>query len=833
MSPSKNRALLVGVSTYEDKKPPTGVPGDLPAVDHNLTMLRRALLRGGVFDEDSITVCRSPSQDEFNEALHSAAAETDGLLLLYFAGHGATPSSGVPLFLQMRNARVIRGGHTVFHGAVKYDDVQTVLLSSPAERIVVVLDCCYAGNAGVAWEREHEYRDKRRVLLLMSVQANHRIDAGDPATPTPFTAKLVQLLEEPGEWSFRWLSGRMREVMAGQKTMRGEPWVPQSRAEPGEDVLLSARTESGAVPPPRTEPAPLSSRPSRLLKHLRHLRHRAALGTLVLTLTAFAFGTYGLVALVGSSPACAPPLELRVLTDPDLKPMVTSAANTYLTSEENTDGDGCRVSGITVYSARSADVVTALREESEPWQEPRAEETNPQRDIGPQADIWIPGSPAAAQRAEHERDTNPKAWLEVERQPLAYSPVVLAVPTTLPVADQRTGRKLSELIADLRGRADQAEVRRSDPEFADSALFATIGLYDGADRALDVEKQLDQPGPPSDTAAQLLCELPRDDAVDDRTAVLVPEFLLKSGVGCDSQRRSARTAEYPRNVPGLEPTFVRVRWQDGDLDRAARDAAVADFRSWLTDGQGRDAFARAGFREPTGDRLLLDGSGPAPGVLPDPSPLTEAAGRNETETALQAYRAAHGPGRVLFLLDSSGSMASLWDGPSGGPGLLKQSLGGLGGQDEYGVRTVADTPEGDRYETLLPLTTHDREDAVHRIDQAAVRSGADSDPHAALLGALDDMADQGADDRPQLIVYITDSGDHDRMTGGKLDEVLTRAESAGVPVAMVSLRGGACGAGKPDARIAAASGGRCLDADDDIGKGLSAEVERTGLGEDQ
>lgn len=307
MSPSKNRALLVGVSTYEDKKPPTGVPGDLPAVDHNLTMLRRALLRGGVFDEDSITVCRSPSQDEFNEALHSAAAETDGLLLLYFAGHGATPSSGVPLFLQMRNARVIRGGHTVFHGAVKYDDVQTVLLSSPAERIVVVLDCCYAGNAGVAWEREHEYRDKRRVLLLMSVQANHRIDAGDPATPTPFTAKLVQLLEEPGEWSFRWLSGRMREVMAGQKTMRGEPWVPQSRAEPGEDVLLSARTESGAVPPPRTEPAPLSSRPSRLLKHLRHLRHRAALGTLVLTLTAFAFGTYGLVALVGSSPPARRP----------------------------------------------------------------------------------------------------------------------------------------------------------------------------------------------------------------------------------------------------------------------------------------------------------------------------------------------------------------------------------------------------------------------------------------------------------------------------------------------------------------------------------------------
>ncbi|WP_210585303.1 caspase family protein [Streptomyces sp. GESEQ-35] len=827
MSPSKNRALLVGVSTYEDKQPPRGVPGDLPAVEHNLTMLRRALLRGGVFDEDSITVCRSPSQDEFNDALHTAAAEADGLLLLYFAGHGATPSSGDRLFLQMRNARVIAGGHTVFHGAVKYDDVQTVLLSSPAERIVVVLDCCYAGNAGLAWE--HEYRDKRRVLLLMSVQANHRIDAGDAATPTPFTAELVQLLEKPGKLSFRWLSGELRERMAGRQTMRREPWVPQSRAEPGEDALLSEWEETGAVQPPIVPPPP--SKPSALVQRLR--RRAAVLGTLVLTVTAFAFGTYGLYALVGSSPACAPPLELRLVTDPDLEPTLTAAADAYLTSEENTDGDGCRVSGITVYSARSADVVTALREESEAWQEPRAEETNPQRDVGPQADIWIPGSPADVERAEHDRDTNTKARLEAEQQPFAYSPIVLAVPADIPATAQRTGRSLTELVDALRDRADDAEVRRTDPESADSALLATIGLYDGADGALDVEKQLDQPGPPSDTAAGLLCELPRNDTVDDRTAALVPEFLLKTGVGCDSARRSPRLAEYPMNVPGLEPTFVRVRWQDGDDDLAARDAAVEDFRAWLTEGRGRDAFAQAGFREATGDRPLLDESGPAFGVLPAPSPLQESAGLNEMETALKEYRAAHGPGRVLFLLDGSSSMASLWDGPSGGPGLLKQSLGGLGGQDEYGVRMVADTPGGDKYETLLPLTTHPRGEAAKRVDQAEVRPGADSDPHAALLAALDEMADRGADDRPQLIVYITDSGDHDRMTGGRLDDVLTRAESADVPVAMVSLRSGACAAGKPDARISAASGGRCLDADDDIGKGLSAEVERTGLGEDQ
>ncbi|WP_252946076.1 hypothetical protein, partial [Streptomyces sp. CHB19.2] len=64
-----------------------------------------------------------------------------------------------------------------------------MLATSPARRIVVVLDCCFAGNA--AWVRE-TLSDKHRLLLMMSVQANHRIDAGDPGTPTPYTAELVR-----------------------------------------------------------------------------------------------------------------------------------------------------------------------------------------------------------------------------------------------------------------------------------------------------------------------------------------------------------------------------------------------------------------------------------------------------------------------------------------------------------------------------------------------------------------------------------------------------------------------------------------------------------------
>ncbi|MEU5887926.1 caspase family protein [Streptomyces sp. NPDC047461] len=843
-----NRALLVGVSEYEFTEPPHGVPGDLPAVKHDVNRLRDALLRGRVFGEHDVVVSRSPSQDEFNRALHTAAGEAEGLLLLYFAGHGAIPSAGDELFLQMHNARVVPGRHAVFPGAEMFTTVLTVLAGSPAERVVVILDCCFAGNAAWLWER---FESKRRVLLLMSVQANHRVDAGDPGTPTPFTGELVQLLDEGGELGFRELSDALRARMAadGYETVRGDPWEPQSRSEPDEDVLLSA---PGVKPPPPPPPPP--EPPRRLLAALLALlgtwadtvgarlrRSRLpgllhAVGptrlTALLAVAAIGLGSYGIVALTSDSDPCAPPLELRVLTDPDLAPTVTAAADAYLTSDANTTGDGCRRSGITVYSAGSADTVAALGQDSVAWQEPRDEESNPQRDVGPQPDVWIPASPADAARVAALQDTDAVAELKPDDEPFAHSPVVLAVPDRIAAKSlgDRVGLPLSRMIDHLRVRDENAAVRRPDPEFADAALLATVGLYDTANAdAAGAEQKVVQPGPPAPTAADLLCALPDDDTVDDRTAALVPEFLLRSGVACERTTRTPRTAQYPNDVPGVQPTFVRVRWEGADRDEPARDRAAGDFRAWLTGEEGRAVFAAEGFRSTDGELHKPR----APGVLADPEPLDESAGAEEMTHVLERYRAAHGPGRVLYLLDSSGSMAGLWKGPSGGPGLLKQSLGGLGGEDEYAVWGVSGT-SGDRpYETVLPFGPHTRKEAERAVDTRAEVRDAQADPHAALLAALDEMAERGtADDRPQLIVHITDGEDDTALTAGNLDDVLTRARSAKIPVATVSLASAGCDPTAPAARIATASGGRCLDAGDDLGAALTDEVSRTGTGED-
>ncbi|GGL90490.1 hypothetical protein GCM10010129_37960 [Streptomyces fumigatiscleroticus] len=893
-----NRALLVGVSEYDLTEPPHGVPGDLPAVRRNLDRLTEVLRRGGVFGEDEITALSSPSLDEFSRALRTAAGEAEGVLLLYFAGHGAIPSAGDELFLQMRNASVIAGGHAVFPGAEMFTTVLTVLATGPAERIVVILDCCFAGNAAWLWET---FRDKRRVLLLMSVQANHRIQAGDPRTPTPFTEELVGLLDRDGPVWFRDLADRLRRRMSeGYRTDRGERWQPQSRTEPGEDVLLSARAPADPVPrdlpDPRNLPDPSippqpsqPSRPSRpsqpsrpwrpsqpsrppgppgpyrrarnaLLSLLALLygrvkavvarlrrprpphpgrpgagaRHVTARLLVLLLVAVLGLGSYGLYTLVGDHGSCAPPVELRVLTDPDLEPTVRAAADAYLTSEENTV-DGCRRSGLTVYGAGSADAVTALRRQTAAWQEPPGDETNPQRDVGPQPDIWIPATPADAGRVTAGQDTDAVAALEPDEEPFAYSPVVLAVPQNLAAEelDDRVGAPLNRMIDDLTERAENAAVRRPDPEYADTGLLATIGLYGGADGPTRAEDRVAQTGPPAPTAAELLCALPDDGAVDERTAALVPEFLMRSGVGCDSARRVRRYAQYPGDVPGLEPVFVRVRWQGADHDEQERDAAVGAFRAWLTGERGRAVLAAAGFRDAEGDHALMDEGEAAEGVLRDPDPLIEAAGRKAMDDALDGYRHAHGPGQVLFLLDNSGSMGRQWKGPSGGPGLLKQSLGGLGTRDEYGVWAVSGTA-GSPYQELLRFDSrYGRKEAERVLDDRAQVRDAEADPHAALLDALDFMADRGGTgDRPQLIVFITDDEDDERLTGADLTDVLARARTAKVPVAMVSLAGGGCDQGEPDARISEASGGRCLDAGDDLGAALHDEVARTGTGEE-
>ncbi|MFE6408726.1 substrate-binding domain-containing protein [Streptomyces sp. NPDC057837] len=852
----RNRALLVGVSEYDHTAPdPQGVSGQLPAVRHNRRTLEDALHRGGVFRPGEVRVLASPAPDDFTAELRRAVRETEGLLLLYFAGHAVvTDTSTHKLHLQMRTARIVAGEE--LPGAVSFAGVLGELCApeSRAEKVLVILDCCYAGNAAAIWHRfEAPQESKEKILLLMSVQPNRCILGGDADVATPFTREVAGVLDGGGEVWLSTLYPAVKQRMAdgGYEAEDNDPQKPQALAppwNPDADVLLAAGPVHHHLHLPHHLPYHLPPRPPRPPgpgpaprppRHRLRGRLRAAadrLGrtalSLLLALAATGAGGYGLYVLLGDSGPCAPSLELRVLTDPDLEPALRASADAYVASAANTTGEGCRRSGVTVYSAGAADVVTALGERTDAWQQPR-EDDNPQRDIGPQPDVWIPATRADVDRvnAAAAREDRVFARLEPAAGPLAYSPVVLAVPAGLGARLDVTGRLLSELVDALEQADPRAELHRPDPEFTDAALLATMGLQGARADARGAERRLARADLPDSSAVRLLCSLPEDDAVDDRSAALVPEFLLKSGIGCHPATRTQRVAAYPADVPGLEPAFVRVRWEDGDRDAAARDDAVDRFRAWLTGKDGLAVLGEHGFRSATGERRLL-GPQPASAGFPASVGPAEPARPEDMERALDRYANAHGPGRVLYLLDSSGSMAGRWDGDSGGPGILKQTLPGLGGEDEYGVWAVHGV--GGRTHTgLLDFGTHGRADAERALDAARWRD-AEADPGAALLDALEFMEERGAgDERPQLIVYLTDGEDDGRLTGRALRKVLDRAGGAGVPVAMVSLASSGCDEGRPATRVAEAGRGRCLDAGDDLVPALHDEVARTGTGEER
>ncbi|MEU0221627.1 caspase family protein, partial [Streptomyces sp. NPDC006265] len=273
-----NRALIVGVSEYDHTAPdPYGVIGQLPAVRHNRTTIEDALYRGGVFGAGEVTVLPSPSQHDFTGALRRAVSEAEGLLLLYFAGHAVVNTSGGELYLQMRTARVLAGE---LPGAVSFAQVlsEICVAENHAEKVLVILDCCYAGHAAGIWHRFLDPEgNKEKVLLLMSVQPNRCILGGDADIATPFTRELAEVLDEGGE---TWLSElyptlKQRMDEAGYKAEEDDPQIPQALAppwDPDADVLLAARPvpspapvlspESAPAPPADPGPVPDPSPPS-------------------------------------------------------------------------------------------------------------------------------------------------------------------------------------------------------------------------------------------------------------------------------------------------------------------------------------------------------------------------------------------------------------------------------------------------------------------------------------------------------------------------------------------------------------------------------------------
>ncbi|MFI8435879.1 substrate-binding domain-containing protein [Streptomyces sp. NPDC079020] len=929
----RHRAVLIGVESYEHEI-------DLPAVSESLRLMAEALthVTSGVLDGADLVVLPDPAEREgrpgaarpvdpfqAHAALRAARDEVDGLLVVYFAGHGIVRSDGSDLHLLFSSSRVTQDPLHPFVDALSWrNDVMAELRKAKADWVVAILDCCFAGNA------LHEFTPEVRqnFAVLMAAEPGVEIPPGAEGIGTDFTVALHGLLtgrtaaDEPV--SFTRIVPEIREAMAPFKAVDGHRWVPEERRH-GDDVLLALTPASRRVncvlpPPPHLpppvppegpgepgekgepgEPKPEAVEPGvpetayvetdaprtapvraeqggavdRVRQRLRALRRKRAIA---LTL-ALAVGAGAVLWAApdwppgGGRGGCTPPMELRVLVDPDVLPTVQKAADAYT----NRDAEGCRTVGIGVYAGKSTDAVDAFRSAAL-WQSPlptcpvSGDCLRPQRDLGAQPDIWIPAAGSTLARVREGQSGSARETVRLAGLgPLAFTPMVLAVPDLGPSAvGARTRAPLGSLIAGLRtGRPageEPLEVLRPDPEGTDGALLSTAALYDsfsagepsaGEPSAIEAG-MADRLRPMPGTARDLMCALSDGsrNTLENRAAVLVPEqtmalFNLPSKVSvqgtrpsCASDTLQHRTARYPTDVPVLGLPFVRVTWTDADRDTKARERAVKDFYDWLVgDPDARALFVRDGFRDvedgkpappgPTSPLRAPANDGAVSLDIPDSDSLMSVA---SIAGALSNYRKALGPGRVLYLLDNSTSMEDkrVWSGPGRAKELVTRSLRSLGTSDQYGVWTLApekkakkktDHPDVVRY-GKNPLT------GAQKAVGEAKAVNADADIVTGLTDALGTLRSGSSGADPRLIVLITDDEDSSELKRKDIEAVVKAAgQGARVRVVAVSLRPDGCAPGRLNQRLAEVTGGRCLDPSDSIATELTAEVAKTGTGD--
>ncbi|MFE4689902.1 substrate-binding domain-containing protein [Streptomyces sp. NPDC056749] len=875
----RHRAVLIGVEHYE------GARNDLPAVAANLRLMREALTaeRTGMLCPDDLVEVPADGGPatvdplRVRAALTAAREEVTGLLVVYFAGHGIVRPDGSDLNLMFTDSRVTRDRHHPFVDTLSWrDDIMPELRYARADWVVVILDCCFAGNALWAFSPAAG----QNFALLTAAEPGVEIPPGDPGTGTEFTAALHRLLTtgEGEPVTFTRIVTGIRRAMAPYKAVDGHPWVPDERRH-GDDVVLAL---AAGPEPPRQPPQdgarkgptrrwPRLSAPALPHRLLPVLVRRMTRTTALVLAGVAVLATGGTWYLLGGAAesACDSPLELRVLTDPDLRPTVQKAADAY----PRRDAHGCRTVGINVYDAKATDAVSALRSSSL-WQEPPAVCPasgvcpRPQRDVGAQPDIWIPAAGSAWQRATAEgADGSPgggeasastgRSVVKLDRLgSVAYTPMVLGVPDTMSLPQSlQTDDPLGEIIKGLEA-AQEVDILRPDPEGTEAALLATDALYatsaDG--HASTVEQGMAEAlRPMPSTARQLMCALAdgTHNDLEDRAAVLVPEqtlaqFNLSAGEtgrpACATEALAHRVAHYPSDVPMLDLPFVRVAWDGADRDAAARKAAVEDFYDWLTtDQDAQECFTDDGFRgvdegdpAPPGDDSVLRAEDNTTAVrerIPTTGPNADAsASLGET---LSRYRGALGPGRVLYLLDNSTSVADkrLWDGTGGAKELVARSMGSLGARDSYGVWTAAVAPAKPVKE-LVRLGPNIRA-GVQRAVSGAGTAAFDARIGAGLGAALTALRDgSAAVEQPRLLVLVTDGEDFEDVGKNEQEELVTEAgRTPPVRIVTVSLQDGACAPGRFGDRLAVASGGRCLDPGDDIAAELAAEVAKAGTGD--
>lgn len=253
--PDESRVLLVGTASYRDK----GFRA-LAGVGNNLTDLRRAVTDRSIWGlpPANVRVVLDPRQPtKITGPLRQAAREATDTLLFYYAGHGFLGPKDSALYLTCRDSFADDDA-----SALEYKYIRNAMLDSRALRKIVILDCCFSGNAHTQMGTEADLQSIAGAYVLTSAERNRASTAPPELRNTAFTHALLTLLNRgvdrwPGQ-RFLTLDQIYRELHVG---LPSESYPKPERRDHGNLGDLPLVCNRAYQPPARpvAEPSPVAA----------------------------------------------------------------------------------------------------------------------------------------------------------------------------------------------------------------------------------------------------------------------------------------------------------------------------------------------------------------------------------------------------------------------------------------------------------------------------------------------------------------------------------------------------------------------------------------------
>ncbi|MEV4139394.1 YqgE/AlgH family protein [Dactylosporangium sp. NPDC049742] len=195
--PWLSRAVIIGSAEHEH------LP-EVPSIGRNVTALAGALTNTEIWGlaPEHCTVLANPGDPrDVGRAVRQAATDvdTDGLLLVYYAGHGLVDPVDGSLVLGLKDTDPA----VPYENGLPFEHIRRAVAGSRARRRIVILDCCYAGRAAghlaagdSASQAIADQSETDETVLLVSAARNRTAQAPQGEPYTAFTGELLRIMHE-------------------------------------------------------------------------------------------------------------------------------------------------------------------------------------------------------------------------------------------------------------------------------------------------------------------------------------------------------------------------------------------------------------------------------------------------------------------------------------------------------------------------------------------------------------------------------------------------------------------------------------------------------------